>query len=118
MSNDYPWHHILWTTLASFAGAVTALSLRAFKGMTPQEIAFALLVGASFAIFVGPLVTYWIFGSGPVDLRVMGGVFYIMASGSNVLIPVTLRKVRALAGLEEEQPNDPPPPTKSGEEKS
>jgi len=88
----------LWTILASFAGALTALSFRPFKNMTRGEIMLALTVGASFAIFVGPLVAHWLFGDGPVDIRILGGVFYLMASGSNILIPMAVKKLGSLLG--------------------
>src|SRR5687768_2670867 len=80
-----------WILLASFAGALTALSFRPFKDMTRGEIAIALTVGASFAIFVGPWVASMLFGEGPVDIRILGGLFYLLASGSNILIPMAVK---------------------------
>lgn len=96
MNNDNPAAIWLYTILASFAGALTALSFRPFASMTRVEISLALFVGASFAIFVGPWFAQWIFGSGPIDMKVMGALFYILATGSNVLIPLTVRKISGL----------------------
>lgn len=100
MNSENPYAIWLYTILASLAGALTALSFRPFASMSRAEIALALFVGASFAIFVGPWFAQWIFGAGPVDTRVMGGLFYILATGSNVLIPLTVRKVSSLLGTE------------------
>jgi hypothetical protein len=91
MPNANPWTLYLWGLLASLAGALTALSARPFKNMTRSEIALALTVGASFAIFVGPWVAKIIFGDGPMDIRVFGGVLYLMATGSNILIPMAVK---------------------------
>lgn len=101
--NSHQLTALIWTLLASFAGALTALSFRPFKNMTRGEIALALIVGASFAMFVGPLVATWIFGSGPVDIRILGGIFYLMASGSNILIPMAVRWLGRFFGAKEEQ---------------
>lgn len=97
-----PLTQLVWTLLASFAGALTALSFRPFRDMTRGEIALALTVGASFAIFVGPLVAHWIFGNGPVDIRILGGIFYLMASGSNILIPMAVKKLGSFFGVKHE----------------
>lgn len=99
--SNNPLAQLVWTLLASFAGALTALSFRPFKDMTKGEITVALTVGASFAIFVGPLVAQWMFGEGPVDIRILGGVFYLMASGSNILIPLLVKKLTTFFGGEE-----------------
>ncbi|HVQ09517.1 MAG TPA: hypothetical protein VMS43_13885 [Allosphingosinicella sp.] len=96
--NNHPWATLVWSLLASFAGALTALSARPFRDMTRGEIMMALIVGASFAIFVGPLVALWIFGRSQVDLRIMGGILYLMATGSNVLVPLAVRKLSSLFG--------------------
>lgn len=100
MNTENPYAIWLYTILASLAGALTALSFRPFTSMTRVEIALALFVGASFAIFVGPWFAQWVFGTGPIDTRVMGALFYILATGSNVLIPLTVRRVSALIGVE------------------
>lgn len=100
MSNENPYAIWLYTILASLAGALTALSFRPFAQMTRAEIALALFVGASFAIFVGPWFAQWVFGAGPIDMKVMGGLFYILATGSNVLIPLAVRRISVLIGAE------------------
>jgi hypothetical protein len=97
----------VYTVLASFAGALTALSFRPFKRMTTGEIALALFVGASFALFVGPLAAQWLFGKGPVDIRLFGAVLYVMASGSNILIPWVIRRIQAMLGYKDDLPTMP-----------
>lgn len=91
----------VYAVLASFAGALTALSFRPFKRMSGGEITLALFVGASFALFVGPLAAQWIFGKGPVDIRLFGAVLYVMASGSNILIPWVIKRIQVMLGYKE-----------------
>ena len=100
MIDDNPLMRWLWPLLASLAGAITALSFRPYAKMTPVDIIMALFVGSSFAWFVSPWVNHLIFGSGPTDIRILGGVFYLMASGSNILIPVMVRRLRKLVGAQ------------------
>lgn len=99
MSQDNPLTLWVWTVLASFAGALTALSFRPFAQMSRTEVALSLVVGASFAIFVGPWVATWVFGAAAPDMRVLGGLFYLMASGSNILIPLAVKKVGSFFGV-------------------
>ena len=101
MNSEGPLAQLVWTILASFAGALTALSFRPFAEMKAVEIGLSLFVGASFAIFVGPWAVRLIFGSAPMDMRVVGGIFYLMASGSNILIPLLVRRLGGLIGAEE-----------------
>lgn len=96
---DGPYYRLAWLALASLAGAITALSFRPFKDMTRLEIVIALFVGFSFAVFVGPWAVKAAFGSEQVDLRVAGGMFYLMASGSNILVPLAVRKFGDLFGV-------------------
>jgi ABC-type uncharacterized transport system permease subunit len=95
--NDHPsqW---LWAALASIAGAITALSFRPFKEMTVGEIVLALFVGASFAFFVGPLVVRLMFGTAEPDMRIVGAVLYLLATGSNALIPRAVERLSRVFG--------------------
>ena len=97
---ENPYLRIFWPVLASLAGAITALSFRPFKQMSRIEIVLALIVGTSFATFVGPLAAAWMFGEQPADIRLLGGMFYLMASGSNILIPLAVKKVGSFFGIE------------------
>ena len=101
MNGDAAWYRLLWPLLASLAGAITALSFRPYKSMAWHEITLSLIVGTSFATFVGPLAASWIFGNGPVDIRMLGATFYLMASGSNVLVPLAVRKLSSFFGTED-----------------
>lgn len=100
MIEENPLLRWLWPLLASLAGAVTALSFRPFKQMSVTDIAMALFVGSTFAWFVSPWVNHMIFGKGPTDIRILGGVFYLMASGSNILIPFAVRRIKKVLGTE------------------
>lgn len=102
---DNPIFRWMWMVLASFAGAVTALSLRPYKNMQPLDIVIALIVGTTFALFVSPWVAHAAFGYEPPGIRVVGALYYIMASGSNILIPVAIRWAKKFFGstLSEEE---------------
>lgn len=100
---DNPIVRWLWPMIASLSGAVTALSFRPFKQMSPVEIWMALFVGASFSWFVSPWVNRMIFGNGPTDVRILGGVFYLMASGSNILIPFAIKWFSKVFGTQKEE---------------
>ena len=102
MLHEGPWARILYPLLASIAGAITALSFRPYKAMSNFEIGLSLFVGASFAMFVGPWVAFMVFGNGPADMRMMGALFYVMASGSNVLIPLAVRWLSRSFGMKSE----------------
>lgn len=100
MNSENPYAIWLYTILASFAGALTALASRPFVNMRASEIALSLVIGGSFAIFVGPWVVTMIFGQAPVDTKIVGAVYYLMASGSNVLIPIAIRRIGGAIGAE------------------
>lgn len=85
--------------MAAIAGSVTALSFRQWKTMTTAEIALTLFVGASFAIFVTPLIAEWMTIDSP---RGVAALTYITASGSNVLIPVAIRWLKRIFPVEKE----------------
>ncbi len=91
MSDDGLLARWLWPLLASVAGAITALSFRPWKTLSPVEVGMALFVGASFAFFVSPVVIHLLYGKGPVDPRQLGGIYYVMATGSNALIPAAVK---------------------------
>lgn len=98
MIDENPLMKWLWPLLASLAGAVTALSFRPFKRMTPADIFMALFVGTTFAWFVSPWVAHAAFGYTPPGIRVVGAIYYLMASGSNILIPFMIRRLKTAVG--------------------
>lgn len=100
MIDDNPVFRWLWPLLASLAGAVTALSFRPFKRMAPTDIFMALFVGTTFAWFVAPWVAHAAFGFTPPSIRVVGAVYYLMASGSNILIPFAIRRLKTVFGAQ------------------
>ena len=62
----------------------------------------AVFVGTSFAVFVAPWVGFMVFGDSNPHFRIMGAVFYLLATGSNILIPMMIRKLRGVVGVESE----------------
>lgn len=90
----------VWPLLASMAGSVTALSFSPYKTMARADICLSLAVGALFAYFVGPLIVGQITASN--DIHMQGAVYYTLASGSNVFIPMAIKKVKSLFGVADE----------------
>lgn len=102
--SDHPWSLYIWTSLASLAGSLTALSVRPFETMSRWQIILSVVAGTSFAIFVGPWAVWMIFKNEPIDFRLMGGVFYVLATGSNVLIPLLVKKLANFFGEKDVTP--------------
>ena len=98
MIEENPILRWLWPVLAALAGAVTALSLRAYKQMSPVDIGMALFVGTTFSLFVAPIVAQAALGYEPQGIRVVGAIYWIMAAGSNILIPLTFRWIKKFVG--------------------
>lgn len=93
MTEDSNVQRLIWGLIGSVAGAITALSFQSWKNMTRTEISLSLFVAASFAFFVSPLIFRNIH-----DVQVAGGIFYLMATGSNVLIPKAVRWISGAFG--------------------
>lgn len=91
MTEDH--ERLIWSLLSSVAGAITSLSFQAWKNMSFAEIMMSLFVAASFAFFVGPVVLKSV-----DDLRMSGGLLYLMATGSNVLIPRAVKWLSKVFG--------------------
>lgn len=89
-----------YAAMASIAGAVTALSFKKWQAMTSVEVILGLFVGASFAWFVTPLIVDRFLTPSPDNTRVTAGLTYLVAAGSNVLIPLMIGKARKMVGLE------------------
>lgn len=101
LTGDNPLVKVVWPLLASLAGAITALSFQPWQGMSRPQIGLSVFVGFSFSYFVSPWVVYILFRDGPVQTRVLGMVFYIMATGSNILIPLFIRWIARMTGVSE-----------------
>lgn len=86
MNGDPETEKFLYSLISCVAGAITSLSFRSYKEMSFWEVAMALFVAASFAFFVGPLVL-----SKVEDPRTAGAGLYLLATGSNVLIPKAVK---------------------------
>lgn len=91
MTGDH--ERLIWSALSSIAGAIASLSFQSWKHMSAAEIMMNLFVAASFAFFVGPLVL-----KSMQDLRMSGAILYLMATGSNVLIPRAVRWLSQVFG--------------------
>lgn len=88
----------LWMILATLGGAASSISFRPYKDMTWRDILLAFTVSATFSLFVGSLVAEfvarWLYGPGPVNLRVFGAVMWFMAAAAHFLIPVGISRVK------------------------
>jgi hypothetical protein len=82
---------VLYPIVASIAGSITALGFRPFKEMAPIEIGMTLFIGAAFAYFCGPLAVKAAQSLTGDDVRLQGGIFYLLATGSNAFIPLAVR---------------------------
>lgn len=100
MDDMHPMVRHGYLLMAAVAGSVTALSFKQWKTMTAVEIALTLFVGASFAIFVTPLMAEWMAIDSP---RGVAALTYITASGSNVLIPVAIRWLKRIFPSDKEE---------------
>jgi hypothetical protein len=81
----------VWALVSAVAGAVTSLSFQQWEGMTRTKVVLSLFVATSFGFFVSPMVLTSI-----KDVRIGGGIIWLMAAGSNILIP---RGVKAMSAL-------------------
>lgn len=81
----------IWALVSSVAGAVTSLSFQQWEGLSRGKILMSLIVATSFGFFVSPIVLTSI-----KDVKVGGAVIWLMAAGSNILIP---RAVKLMSGL-------------------
>lgn len=107
IGGESPVTNWIWTVLATIGGSISALSFQPYKRMTRAEIGLSLVVSFTFALFFGPLVGYWIFGTGSVNWRLMGAVMWGMAAGAHYLIPLGIRKLGLMSGMASEK--DAPP---------
>lgn len=103
-----------YTALAAFAGAISALAAMKWKEMLWAEIGLTLFVGFSFAMFMAPWVAHVVFRA--TDPRTVAGLTYLMACGSNVLLPYLIRKLRDRIGTAIDQANPTGPAEGSNEQ--
>lgn len=100
----------LWMGLAALAGGITALSFREWRQMRTREILMTVFVGVSFAIFVAPWVAFRVFGIDDGDTQALAAIVYVMASGSNILVPVLIDWVRRSFGANGNRNKQEPTP--------
>lgn len=94
------WLREIYVGVASIAGAITALSFKKWQAMSSIEVVFGLLVGASFAWFVTPLIVEKIASPSPENVRITAGLTYLVAAGSNVIMPLMIGQLRKRLGLD------------------
>jgi hypothetical protein len=87
---ENPLMRATYLLMASVAGAITALSIRPFRGMTRTEVTLAIFIGSAAAIFLGPIVVRAILGPHP-DMQLQAGIFYIIATGNNAFVPAAVK---------------------------
>ncbi len=90
----------VYLLMAAVAGSVSSLSMRKYREMTAIEIAISLFVGATFAIFVTPLILGPTVGVN-VETQKIAGITYVMATGWNILMPFAIAKVKSMFGGDE-----------------
>jgi hypothetical protein len=92
---------LVYTGMAAVAGAITALSFMKWREMSWPEVMLTIFVGAAFALFAVPWIAADWAGMDLENLRAICGVTYLGATGSNILIPVAIRRFRAAVGGED-----------------
>lgn len=100
--SEQPAIQYVYGVLGSIAGGISALTVNGWKGKSKSEIWLSIFVSTTFAFFVAPLMF-----SGWMDTRAAGGIFYLMATGSNVLIPPAVRWLKRLAGIDDTAEKEP-----------
>ncbi len=99
--NDTDHARYFYVGMASVAGAITALSMLPWKRMSWSEILLTIFVGTTFSVFAVPWMAADLAGMNIDNLRVICGITYMGATGANILIPVAIRRLRGLLGLED-----------------
>lgn len=94
---------LAYTAMAAMAGAITALSFMRWREMSWPEILMTVFVGSAFSIFAVPWLAADVGGMDIENLRVICGITYLGATGANIFIPIAIRRLRGLFGLEEAQ---------------
>jgi hypothetical protein len=103
MKDDSPlmFLHEAYIAAAAFAGAITSLSMSKWQEMDRRQIWLALIAGFSFAVFVTPYVAHEVLGVRIDAIRPVAALTYLFAVGSNVFIPVLIKRISKLMGGEE-----------------
>lgn len=82
----------LWGLIGSVAGGLTSLYFQPWKEWGAVQIVWWVFIATAFAFLVAPLVFREI-----EDSQAGGGIFYLMAAGTSILLPKAVRWVgRAL----------------------
>lgn len=101
MSDQQDHARLVYIAMAALAGSITALSFLPWKSMSWSEIGMTLFVGTAFAIFGVPWIAAdWV----KIDienLRAICAITYFGATGANVFIPLIIRRLKKMMGLEE-----------------
>lgn len=93
--------NLAYTGMAAIAGAITALSFMKWREMSWPEVGMTIFVGAAFALFAVPFIAADWLGMDINNLRAICGVTYLGATGSNILIPIAIRRLRGAIGGED-----------------
>ncbi len=101
MNDQHDHARLIYIAMAAVAGSITALSFLPWRTMSWADIGMTLFVGSAFAIFGVPWIAAdWV----RIDidnLRAICAITYFGATGANVFIPLIIRKLKKLMGLEE-----------------
>lgn len=96
------WRINLYIGMAAAAGSIVALGQMEWKRMSWPQIGFTLLSGFFFAVFAVPYIAEHWFSLDMSNPRNACGVTFIGGTFWNALMPLALRKVKKLFGLDEE----------------
>lgn len=83
----------LWGVIGSFAGGMTSLYFQPWKTWGWGQIIWWVLIATAFAFFVAPMIF-----SSIRDQKISGGIYYLMATGTSVLLPLAVRQLQKMMG--------------------
>lgn len=90
----------VYLPLAALTGAISSLGARRWRSMHRGQVAFVLLTGVSFALFVTPYVAHEWVGIREDDARGVVALTYLFGFGAHLLLPWAVRRVMKLTGSE------------------
>lgn len=94
---DSPIMRFVYPITAAIAGSISALSLRSLEGLTRGQLSLSIFTAFTFSYYTGPLAIALLL-RWTTDTHIQGALYYVLASGANILIPKAIRSVSRIFG--------------------
>lgn len=98
MAHDDIMVRFVYIPLAALMGAVSSLGARRWRSMTKTKMALAILMGATFAMFVTPWAAREFIGVKEDDARAIVALTYLFAIAAHIILPWIIQKLERLIG--------------------